>query len=250
MPRSRQVLILGGTGEARALADMLVSHPGLVVTTSLAGRTVTPRLPHGEVRVGGFGGATGMAKYLKAAAIDLVVDASHPYAAAISTHAVDACQTTGRPLLRFERPAWKPQKGDRWIVVDNLAAAAKAAPEIGRRTFLTIGVKELATFSSVAKTWFLVRLVDRPLDPVPLTDFELVLARGPFALSDERALMHQHRIDLVIAKNSGGEATYAKIAAARELGLPVLLLRRPSLPPAETADTLDEVLGWIDAQSG
>ena len=249
MPPSRRLLILGGTGEARALADALADRPGLEVTTSLAGRTVAPRRPRGKIRVGGFGGADGLADYIKAAGIDLVVDATHPYAAAISTHAVEACRIAARPLLRFERPAWQPQKGDRWIVVDSLAAAAKAVLEIGRRAFLTIGVKELAAFAQAEKIWFLVRLVEQPNVPIPLRNFELILGRGPFALSGERELMGHHRIDLVIAKNSGGVATYAKIAAAGELGLPVLLLRRPQLPPAETADSMPATVSWIDARS-
>ena len=250
MPRSRRLLILGGTGEARALANALADRPDLEVTTSLAGRTVEPRRPRGEVRVGGFGGAAGLADYIQAAGVDMVVDATHPYAAAISTHAIEACRVANRPLLRFERPAWQSQKGDRWIVVDSLATAAKAAPEIGHRAFLTIGVKELAAFAAAEKIWFLVRLVEPPSRPIPLPNFELVLGRGPFALSDERELMGRHRIDLVIAKNSGGEATYAKIAAARGAGLPVLMLRRPPLPLAEIADSMAAALAWIEERSG
>jgi precorrin-6A/cobalt-precorrin-6A reductase len=249
VPPSRRLLILGGTGEARALADALSMRPGLEVTTSLAGRTVEPRRPKGNIRVGGFGGALGMADYLESAAMDRVIDATHPYAAAISAHAAEACRIAGRPLLRFERKAWATQTGDRWIVVDNLGVAASVAPEIGKRAFLTIGVKELAAFAA-GNIWFLVRLVDRPAEPIALSNHELVLARGPFTLGDERALMERHRVDLVIAKNSGGEATYAKIAAARELGLPVLLLRRPALPPAETASTIAEAIGWVEASSG
>lgn len=247
---SKRLLILGGTGEARALADALADRPGLEVTTSLAGRTVAPRRPRGKIRVGGFGGAAGLADYIAAAGIDMVVDATHPYAAAISTHAVEACRASERPILRFEHPAWRPQKGDRWIVVDSLAAAAKVAPEIGHRAFLTIGVKELAAFAEADEIWFLVRLVEQPREAVPLRNFELVLGRGPFELSDDRELMRQHRIDLVIAKNSGGESTYGKIAAARELGLPVLLLRRPPLPPAETVGSMATALAWIDERSG
>lgn len=250
VPPSKQLLILGGTGEARALADALADRPALEVTTSLAGRTVAPRRPQGKIRVGGFGGAAGLADYIVAAGIDMVVDATHPYAAAISIHAIDACRIAAKPLLRFGRPPWQPQKGDRWIIIDSLAAAAKVAPEIGQRAFLTIGVKELAAFAQADKIWFLVRLVDQPREVIPLRDFELVLGRGPFELSDERELMRHHRIDLVIAKNSGGEATYAKIAAARELGLPVLLLRRPPLPPAETAGSMAAALAWIDERSG
>jgi precorrin-6A/cobalt-precorrin-6A reductase len=245
VPRSRKILILGGTTEARALADALTAK-GHAVITSLAGRTIEPRRPQGEMRTGGFGGAAGLADYLCVAGIEAVIDATHPYAAAISAHAVEACESAGRPLLRFERAPWQPQKGDRWIMVDNLDAAAKVAPELGRRAFLTIGVKELGSFRDIDNVWFLVRLVDRPPGAIPLSHHELIQARGPFDANDERALMQQHGIGLVIAKNSGGDSTYGKIVAARDLGLPVLLLRRPVLPPAETATAIPAAINWVD----
>jgi len=245
VPDSRRLLILGGTGEARALADALADFADLNVITSLAGRTVAPRLPQGEVRTGGFGGAAGLARYIEETAIGLVIDASHPYAAAISGHAVEACRATGRPLLRLERPAWQPQRGDRWIVVDSLAAAAEVVPALVERAFLTIGVKEVAAFAGVATAWFLVRLVEQPTAPLPLARHEILLGRGPFEESGEIGLMRRHRIGLVIAKNSGGQATYGKIAAARALGLPVMLLRRPSLPPADTADAIAVAVAWV-----
>ena len=245
MPASRRVLILGGTTEARALANALATN-GHAVITSLAGRTIEPRRPQGDVRIGGFGGAAGMAEYLKATAIDAVIDATHPYAAAISAHAVEAAVLADRPLLRFERAPWQPQTGDRWVIVDTLAAAAKVAPDLGQRAFLTIGVKELGSFADIGDVWFLVRLVDQPSEPVPLKHHELILARGPFNEVDERNLLRRHRIDLVIAKNSGGVSTYAKIAAAREFGLPVLMLRRPLLPAARTATAMPDALAWVD----
>lgn len=246
MPVSRRILILGGTTEARALADAL-SATGHAVTTSLAGRTIEPHRPQGEVRVGGFGGAAGLADYLRLTAIDALIDATHPYAAAISAHAIEAASSAGRPLLRFERPPWQPQKGDRWIVVDTLAAAARVTPELGTRAFLTIGVKELGNFAGVDKVWFLVRLVERPGEAIALKNCELILARGPFNPDDERDLLRRHRIDVVIAKNSGGDSTYGKIAAARELGLPVLLLRRPVLPPARTVTAVAEAIAWVES---
>lgn len=245
MPRSRKILVLGGTTEARALADAL-SERGHAVVTSLAGRTIAPRRPQGEVRIGGFGGAAGLADYLRSAGIEAVIDATHPYAAAISAHAVEACAAAVLPLLRVGRAPWQPQKGDRWIVADSLAACAKVAPDLGRRAFLTIGVKELGSFRDVDDVWFLVRLVDRPPQPIPLARHELILARGPFEAADERALMQRHRIDLVIAKNSGGESTYGKIAAARDFGLPVLLLRRPLLPPATTVANVPDAIAWLE----
>jgi precorrin-6A/cobalt-precorrin-6A reductase len=248
VPGSRRLLILGGTGEARALADALAGRAELTVVTSLAGRTVAPRRPQGELRIGGFGGAAGLARYLEEAEIDLVIDASHPYASTISGHAVEACSTSGRPLLRLERPAWQPQHGDRWILVDSLPAAAEAAPSLGERVFLTIGVKELAAFAGIEPLWFLIRLVDAPEEAPPLRDYEIVLGRGPFQEIDECELMRDRGIDLVIAKNSGGDATYGKIAAARALGLPVLLLRRPSLPPADTTQSIAAAVDWVTQQ--
>jgi precorrin-6A/cobalt-precorrin-6A reductase len=243
VPGFRRILILGGTTEARALADALFAK-GHSVITSLAGRTTEPRRPQGEIRIGGFGGATGMADHLRAASIDAVIDATHPYAAAISAHAVEACESAGRPLLRFERAPWQPQKSDRWIIVDSLVAAAKVAPGLGRRAFLTIGVKELPSFAGIDNIWFLVRLVDRPAEPIALARYELLLARGPFKTPDEHALLERHGIDLVIAKNSGGDSTYGKIAAARALGLPVLLLRRPVLPAALTVTAIGDAIAW------
>lgn len=246
MPASKHILILGGTTEARALADSLTAKAHAVIT-SLAGRTIEPRRPQGEIRVGGFGGASGLADYLRSAGIDALIDATHPYAAAISAHAVEAANSAGCPLLRFDRAPWQPQKGDRWIVVDNLAAAAKVAPELGRRAFLTIGVKELGSFAGMDSVWFLVRLVERPSTPIALAHHELILARGPFNAADERDLLIRHRLDVVIAKNSGGESTYGKIAAARELGLPVLLLRRPVLPAAKTVTAMADAFAWIES---
>ncbi len=245
MPHSRKVLVLGGTTEARALANAL-SQRGNAVITSLAGRTIAPHHPLGEIRIGGFGGAAGLADYLHSAGIEVVIDATHPYAAAISAHAAEASAATNVPLLRIERAPWQPQKGDRWIVADSLAACAKAAPDLGRRAFLTIGVKELDSFRDTDGVWFLVRLVERPPQRIPLAHHDLILARGPFEAAEEQALMQRHRIDLVIAKNSGGDSTYGKIAAARELGLPVLLLRRPVLPPAATVASIADALAWLE----
>src|SRR5262249_45750891 len=159
----------------------------------------------------------------------LVIDATHPYAAAISRHAVEACGATGRPLLRFDRAAWQAQTGDRWIEVDSLAAAAAVAPSLGRRAFLTIGMKELAAFAGLEEVWCLVRLVEAPAEALPLANYEILLGRGPFDREAERVLLRDRGIDFVIAKNSGGQASYGKIAAARMLGLPVMLLRRPEL---------------------
>jgi len=242
---SRRVLILGGTAEARQLADTLATRPGLSIITSLAGRTVEPRRPSGELRVGGFGGAAGLADYLRRAQIDLVIDATHPYAAAITRHAVEACRSAARPLVRLERRPWQAETGDRWVEVDSLSTAARVAPYLGRRAFLTIGIKELSAFARIPELWFLVRLVEMPAEPLPLIAYEIVLGRGPFLAAAERDLLRDREIELVIAKNSGGAATYGKMVAARELGLPVILLRRPDLPQAEAIESVEAAVAWV-----
>ncbi len=244
-PGSSRILILGGTGEARRLAEALARLPRKTIITSLAGRTTEPLRPPGELRIGGFGGAAGLAAYLESARIDQVIDATHPYAAAISRHAIEACAVASLPLIRLERPAWPAQAGDCWIEVDCLAAAAAVLPQLGRRAFLTIGTKELAAFAEVEGVSFLVRLVDRPSENFALPGAEIVLGRGPFAEAVELELLRRHRIDVVMAKNSGGSATYCKIAAARILGLPVLLLRRPPLPACTTVSSVEAAVNWV-----
>ncbi|MGO8865473.1 MAG: cobalt-precorrin-6A reductase [Alphaproteobacteria bacterium] len=239
------LLILGGTGEAAALAARAALVPHLRVITSLAGRTSAPLAPHGELRRGGFGGADGLAAYLQDAAIDLVVDASHPFAAAISRHAEEACARAGKPRLVLVRPPWRRQSGDRWIEVDDLAGAAAALPGLARRVFLSVGRQELRTFAAVRDCWFLVRLIEPLSTALPLAEAEIITARGPFTVEGERQLMTSRRIEALVSKNSGGDATYAKIAAARELGLPVVMVRRPAPPPGETVEAVEAALEWI-----
>lgn len=241
----RRLLILGGTGEAAALAARAALVPRLRVITSLAGRTSAPIAPKGELRRGGFGGADGLAAYLRDAAIDIVVDATHPFAAAISRHAAEACARAGKPRLVLMRPPWQRQSGDRWIEVDDLAGAAAALPGLARRVFLSVGRQELRAFRAVRDCWFLVRLIEPPRAALPLPEAEIITARGPFALEDERELMTSRRIEALVSKNSGGDATYAKIAAARELGLPVVMVRRPPPPPGEIVEAVEAALDWI-----
>ncbi|HWA43108.1 MAG TPA: cobalt-precorrin-6A reductase [Hypericibacter adhaerens] len=247
---SGKVLILGGTGDAARLAAILDLDPRFAVTTSLAGRTEAPKKLPGKVRIGGFGGIEGLIETLHRDKTDILVDATHPFAAQIRRHAMAAATEANVPLLRLERPAWVRQRGDRWHEVDNLAEAAKQAPKLGRRAFLTVGRKELAAFADIAGVHFLVRLVDPPPAPLPLADFEVLLERGPFDETEELQLLRARRVDLVIAKNSGGEATYGKIAAARALKIPVLLQRRPPLPPgyapAATVETPEAAMAWLD----
>jgi precorrin-6A/cobalt-precorrin-6A reductase len=241
-----RVLILAGTHEASALAAACVALPGLEVISSLAGRTRAPQPLAGKVRSGGFGGSPGLERFLRAAAIDRVVDASHPFAAEIGRHAEAACRAAGVPRLRLLRPPWRRQKGDRWLQVADLAEAAARLPALGRRAFLTVGHKDLGAFAGLPGIWFLVRTIEPPA-PVPLAHARWVQARPPFALEAELELLRRHRIEVLVTKASGGEATYAKLAAARALGLPVLMVRRPPAPPGPVVATVALALDWLGA---
>lgn len=248
MTEARRLLILGGTREALDLARLATADPRLHVITSLAGRTRARAAIPGEVRVGGFGGAEGLARYLREAGIDLVIDATHPFAATMAGNAAKACEAAGVPRLKLLRPPWCAVDGDRWIEVPDTAAAAAALPGLAKRVFLTSGQRNLTAFAALEDTWFLVRLIDPPEAPIPLTQHRLIQARGPFAEDDEIALLGEHRIEAVVAKNSGGALTYAKVAAARRLGLAVVMLRRPAPAGGETAGSVGAALAWIDAR--
>lgn len=239
--------MLGGTGEARRLADLLTVCPDLRVVSSLAGRVQDPRLPVGEVRVGGFGGHEGLAAWLRAERIDAVIDATHPFAQAMTESAVRAATSAGIPLLVLRRPGWEAGPGDDWHWVDSLTEAAEVLPSLGSRVFLTTGRKELAPFAGL-DLWFLLRSVDPPEAPLP-RQLEILLDRGPFTYHDELALMRRHRIQVLVTKDSGGPMTSAKLAAARDLRLPVLLVRRPPLPPGTTAvPTPEAAAAWLHAR--
>ena len=242
----RRVLILGGTSEAAALARALADRPGLDVTTSFAGRTAAPRAAAGRTRVGGFGGPEGLAAHLRSERVDALVDATHPFAARMRWHAAAAAAATGTPRIRLERPPWQQTRGDRWVVVPDLAAAARAVTAGGhRRVLLTTGRTELAPFAACAGVWFLVRSIEPP-DSQPLPDAEVLLDRGPFTVDGERRLLADRGIDAVVTKNSGGTAVGAKLVAARELGLPVIVVDRPPNPPGPLARTVDAALAWLD----
>lgn len=238
--RTSRVLVLGGTAEARALAAALDADPGFAVVSSLAGRVRDPVLPVGEVRVGGFGGVDGLADWLAENKIDAVVDATHPFAAQISANAVTATQRRKIPLITLQRNAFEPRPGDRWIRVTSLAAAADALTD--ERVFLTIGRQGVSAFAGNPQ-WFLIRAIDPPDPPLPARH-ELLLRRGPFDLPTERALLAEHGIDVVVSKNSGGALTVAKLDAAREAGLPVVMIERP---PADgpTVSTVAEALARL-----
>lgn len=222
------VLLLGGTAEGRALAAGLAEVDGVSVTTSLAGRVKDPaRLP-GQVRVGGFGGVNGLMAHLLAHSVDAVIDATHPFAAQMTRSAVKACSVCDVPLLRVDRPAWARRSADEWYEVDTVAEAAAEADRLGTRLLVTTGRQEAALFAGV-QAYCLLRSVEPPDPPMP-ADYEVLLDKGPFAVAAEIALLRKKRIDVVVTKNSGGGATIAKISAARELGLPVVMVRRPPLP--------------------
>jgi precorrin-6A/cobalt-precorrin-6A reductase len=222
------VLILGGTSEARELALRLAARAGLRVVSSLAGRVRDPALPAGEVRIGGFGGPDGLAAWLTDQHVSAVVDATHPFAAGISASAAAACAQAGVPLVRVARPPWRPGDGDIWHEAGSLTEAASVLPGLGDRVFLTTGRQGLAAFAPLNDVWFLIRCVDPPTEPMPPRR-EVILARGPYDAAAELALLRRHRIKVLVTKNSGGELTAGKLAAARDLGIPVVMVSRPEL---------------------
>ncbi|MER5903277.1 cobalt-precorrin-6A reductase [Streptomyces mirabilis] len=243
---SPHVLVLGGTTEARRLAAELAARPGVRVTTSLAGRVSRPGALDGDVRVGGFGGADGLARWLREHRVDAVVDATHPFAAAITANAARAAAATGIPAVVLRRPGWTPGPDDRWHWVGSLPEAAALLPSLGRRVFLTTGRLGLAAFAHLSELHFLVRTVEPPEPPMP-QDMEVLLTRGPFTADDEQALLRAHRVDVLVTKDSGGEATAAKLTAARDLALPVVVVRRPPLPAGvTTAPDVPSALALLD----
>ena len=226
---------------ARALA-----RAGVPAVFSYAGRTAAPVGQPLPVRVGGFGGAEGLAAYLRAERISHVIDATHPFAAQMSRNALAACAATGTPLVALERDPWAPGPGDRWTAVPDPDAAARALPEAPARVFLAIGRQHLDAFAAAPQHHYLLRLVDPPA-ALPLPRAEAVIARGPFTLQDDLALMRRHGTQIVIAKNAGGEGARAKLDAARALGLPVILIDRPALPDRARVGTPEAAMGWLHA---
>jgi len=238
------VLILAGTAEARQLAARLATRPDLRVISSLAGRAGDPARPAGEVRIGGFGGVDGLNSWLAAQHVAAVIDATHPFAQAIGAHAAAACARSRTPLLRLLRPPWTAGPGDDWHVAGSLRAAAELLPSAGRRAFLTTGRLGLAVFAALDQTWFLIRCVSPPAGPLPAAR-HVMLARGPYHADAERALMTRHRIDVLVTKNSGGELTAGKLAAARDLRLPVIMIRRPPLADVPGCSSPDDAVRWL-----
>jgi precorrin-6A/cobalt-precorrin-6A reductase len=240
------VLILGGTNEARQLAGCLAERSDLKVTLSLAGRTAHPAAQPVPVRVGGFGGADGLANYLASERIDVLIDATHPYADTIAAHAAMAAARAKIPIVALKRPAWSVGSGDKWIEVEDADNAVTALGALPRRVFLAIGRNEVGVFESAPQHHYLIRSVDPVDPPLKVPNAQYILGRGPFSEADEIALLKEHCVEFVVAKNSGGDAILSKIAAARALGVAVVMLRRPALPDVTTVAKVQDALTWLD----
>jgi precorrin-6A/cobalt-precorrin-6A reductase len=238
---SPRVLILGGTREASALATQLAARADLTVISSFAGRVRQPLLPAGIVRVGGFGGVDGLISYLVDENIEVVIDATHPFASKISGNAELACNALGVPLIALERPPWEPKEHDCWCAVPDVQTAASMVNHKCNRVFLSIGRQELGAFSNCEDAWFLVRAIDEPNEKLPANS-KLILQRGPFHLNDELQMLRSESIGLIVSKNSGGTATYSKIQAARALRIPVVMIDRPRKHKIPTVARPDDVL--------
>jgi precorrin-6A/cobalt-precorrin-6A reductase len=245
-----KVLVLGGTGDARELAGALAGDPRFTVVSSLAGRVKDPRVPEGEVRIGGFGGPGGLADWLRDSGTEVLVDATHPFAQRMTSSAVEASRLAGVPLLVLRRPGWTEEPGDDWRWVPSVAEAAGALRGMGPcGVFLTTGRQDVSAFADLDEHRFLLRCVDPPEPPVP-RQLEVLLDRGPFTLDGELHLLRSRDLDVVVTKDSGGGMTAAKLRAARRLGLPVVVVRRPEPPEAPLVETPRAALAWLEAHAG
>ena len=240
-----RILILGGSGEAYRLAEILAA--GLDVVTSLAGVTRERRAPAGRLRVGGFGGAPGLAAYIRQEGIAAVVDATHPFATQMSRHAAEAAACARVPCLHLVRPAWAPRPNERWIDVTDMAEAADVIPAGASPTFLTVGRTELGPFARRRDLSFLARVIDPP-DDLGFAKLILIFGRGPFAYEAERELLESHEVRCLVAKNSGGSR--AKLDAAHDLGIPVVMVRRPAPPDGEVAASPEDAVAWLGNRLG
>jgi precorrin-6A/cobalt-precorrin-6A reductase len=247
-----RILILGGTTEASALARLMAGNPHFSPTLSLAGRTASPAPQPLPTRIGGFGGADGLARWLDVEGIAAVVDATHPYAVRISANAVEACSRLGLPLATLVRAPWTRQEGDRWREADSAETAAGllATEPQPRRVFLSLGRLELGSFAAAPQHDYLARLIDPPSGVALPPRIQFIFARGPFDREGETALLAAERIDIVVSKNSGGPATYAKIEAARAAGLPVILIKRPEKRHGTILHNPEEAVAWLEALAG
>ncbi|MBQ0823812.1 cobalt-precorrin-6A reductase [Microvirga terrae] len=246
-----RILILGGTTEASALAARLAGRSKFSPLLSMAGRTSDPRPMPVPTRIGGFGGAAGLARFLQDEGIEAVVDATHPFAAVISRNAAEACRQTHVPLLALRRPAWTRQEGDHWIEVSSMEAAVNALGQAPRRVFLTVGRLELAPFAVAPQHTYLVRTIEPIGNALMAPNVAAIQDRAPFDEAAERLLMERERVDVVVTKNSGGAATYPKILAAQSLRLPVIVVTRPQKPlDTEEVATADAALDWLERVHG
>ena len=239
-----RILLLGGTTEANLVAQA-IAKAGLSGVYSYAGRTEAPMGQPIHMRVGGFGGVAGLCAYLQAEGITHVIDATHPFAAQMSSNAVAACAATGAPLIALERAPWMPGEGDRWTHVADIQAAVAALAGPPQRVFLAIGRQHIDAFAAQPQHRYLLRLVDDPTGPLPFPA-EVVVARGPFDVAGDTALMRDHGTDVIVAKNAGGKGAVAKIAAARALGLPVVMIDRPVIPPRPVVQGVAAVMAWLN----
>ncbi|TRD22891.1 cobalt-precorrin-6A reductase [Palleronia caenipelagi] len=243
------VLVLGGTTEATALCRAM-AEAGMSGEISFAGRVERPVRQPLPQRVGGFGGPEGLAEYVRQGEFTHLVDATHPFAAQMSRNAVEGALRAGVPMVALSRPEWQPQPGDYWIRVSDMAGAVDALAGPRRRVMLAVGRMHLAEFSVHPQHMYLLRLVDPPKGALPVPEAEVVVSRGPFTEAGDRALMQEHRIELVVSKNAGGSGARAKLDAARTLGLPVVMIDRPAMPERHELATVAEVLEWISGQAG
>ncbi|SFK73736.1 cobalt-precorrin-6A reductase [Methylocapsa palsarum] len=240
-----RVLVLGGSAQASELAALLAQQRDVEAVLSLAGRTKAPAASPIPVRVGGFGGADGLAEYLETRRVNVLVDATHPFAEQITRNAAIAAARANVRLVVLSRPPWRKEPGDRWIMASDMAAAAKALPRDARRVFLTVGRLQIAAFEAAPQHFYLIRSIEA-LDPAPdLPEQKLILARGPFTLDDEERLLREEAIEIIVAKNSGGAAAHAKVEAARRLGLTIVMVERPGLESRGSFHNAAEALARI-----
>lgn len=240
------LLVLGGTAEAVELAVVLSQISRLEVIYSLAGKTTKPNLPNCRVRVGGFGGIKGLEEYLLRANIAAVVDATHPFAAQMASNVAAASASLKIPRLKLVRQEWMPATGDNWICVPNVQEAAHYVEGSYWRVFLATGISDIETFTSAQYSKFFVRVIEPLQHALPLSDYELIFQRGPFVIADEQALFERLCIELVICKNSGGRGAEAKLTAARNCGIPVLMIARPEMPLGQIVPTIEEATRWVE----
>ena len=239
----KRLLILGGTGDAVKIAEKTEKLLNLKTIYSLAGLTNEPKSPKCETQTGGLGGANGLANYIQDTKVDFVIDATHPFAEKISANAAEVCNRINIPRIKFCRLAWA-QNEIPWISVCNYSDTAEKLSSMGKRIFLSIGTKNLRAFSILVNKWFLIRTIDTPIRPIPLTNYSLVLGRGPFSKVQEQNLLTKFRIDVLVSKNSGGEPA-AKLWAANNLGIPIVVIEQPLPPTGNTANTIEEILQWV-----